>query len=275
MKLKSIVSAAVLSLALLPGLGLASGGGAPLPNVDWGHKGPFGSFDRAAIKRGAQVAVEVCLGCHSIKYIKFDQLKEVGFNEVEMLKLAEAAGKGKSDRMLSAMSDPDAKDSFGVIPPDLSLMTKARKGYENYTYGILTGYANEKETAIVEAAAEDETFTDEELKKIAGTFHLDKSHLDKVKEVALRIGNGENFNKYFPGNFFAMPQPLSNEQVEYADNTPATVAQMSKDVTVFLSWAAEPRMEERKSTGSRVLLYLILLTAMLYALKRRIWARIH
>lgn len=276
MKLKSFVRATVLGAALLvPGLALASGGGAPLPKLDWSHKGMFGSYDRAAMKRGAQVAVEICMACHSMKYIKFDQLTTIGFTEVEMMALAETQGKMKTDKMISATSDEDALDSYGVIPPDLSLMVKARKGYENYLYGILTGYVSEAESEMIDAAAEDETFTDEELKAIADKLHLDKTHMETVKEAVDRIVDGQNFNRYFPGNFFAMPQPLSGEAVEYADGTPATLEQLSKDVTVFLAWASEPTMEERKSIGFRVLAYLFLLTALLYALKRRIWAKIH
>ncbi|MBF0620598.1 MAG: hypothetical protein HQL54_01595 [Magnetococcales bacterium] len=272
---KSIRFAALIGALLLPQVGAASSGGAPLPKLDWDHKGVFGEFDNASLKRGAQIAVEVCMGCHSFKYIKFDALRQFGYTEAEVKEMAESQGKNKTDKMLSAMSKEDAIDSFNIVPPDLSLMTKARKGYENYVNAILTGYLTEEETALVEEAYEDEDLSEEEVKAIAKALHLDPHNAAYVKEVVLRIGMGSNFNKYFPGHFFAMPQPLMDEAVEYADGTQATLAQLSKDVVNFMSWTAEPTLMERKSLGIYVIIYLIIFTALLYALKRRIWAKIH
>lgn len=277
MKLGQSIKVAALGLALLvPQLANASSGGAPLPDEDWGHKGAFGRFDENALKRGAQVVTEVCMGCHSVKYIKFDQLRTIGFNESEVAALAESQGKTKKDKMITELSDEDAKDSFNIIPPDLSLMTKARKGYENYTYAILTGYLSEEETAMIEAANEDGKLSDDEIKQIAEKLHLDPHNPEKVKQVLARIEAGGSFNKYFPGNFFAMPQPLNADAVEYPEGSPeATLEQLSHDTVSFLAWASEPKQTERKSLGIRVLLYLVVFTALMYALKRRIWARIH
>lgn len=276
MRLSQFVHAAALALALcLPQIGQASSGGVPLPSEEWSHKGPFGQFDRAAMKRGAQVTMEVCMGCHSVKYIKYDHLRTMGFSESEIQDFAAANDKTKKDRMLTALDPEDAMDSYGIIPPDLSLMVKARKGYENYTYAMLVGYPSEETLEKVEAAMEDEALSDEEIKSLAELLHMDVTAPDKVKDAVARIQDGDNFNTYFPGHFLAMPQPLSDDAVEYTDGTKATLAQMSHDVTVFLSWAAEPTMEERKSTGMVVMLYLIVLSALLYALKRRVWAKLH
>ena len=270
------IKVAALGLALLvPQLADASGG-APLPEQDWGHHGAFGRFDQDALKRGAQVVTEVCMGCHSVKFIKFDQLRQIGFSEAEVAAMAEGQGKTKKDKMLTAMSDEDAQDSFNIIPPDLSLMTKARKGYEDYTYGIMTGYLTEEEIAMIEAANEDGALSDDEIKSIAGALHLDPHNPEKVKQALARIENGGNFNKYFPGNFLAMPQPLMAEAVEYPEGSPeASLHQLSHDATTFLAWAAEPTQTERKSLGVKVLIYLVIFTALMYAMKRRIWARIH
>ncbi|MBF0124099.1 MAG: hypothetical protein HQL60_02030 [Magnetococcales bacterium] len=279
MKLLRIIQAALCVLLLLPfsvGVSLASSGGPALPQQSWGFHGPFGQFDTAALKRGAQVVVEVCLACHSLKYIKFDQLKQVGFTEMEVNALASTAGKNRKDALLSAMDADAAKESFGIVPPDLSLMTKARKGYENYLYGILTGYLKDEDKAAVDRALEDDTVSDAEVKELAMLLSMDPHHPDKIREVARRIKSGDNFNKFFPGNFFAMPAPLAADgQVTYRDGTHGSIAQMSHDAVTFLAWAAEPTMADRKSAGIKVILYLIVLTVMLYAVKRRIWARIH
>ncbi|MBF0186461.1 MAG: hypothetical protein HQL50_00890 [Magnetococcales bacterium] len=276
MTFNSLVKATALVLALAtPQALLAGGAAAPLPTQDWEHKGMFGEFDNNQMKRGAQVTVEVCMGCHSVKYIKFDFLRQFGFTEQEVKDMAESQGQTKKSRMISSMSEEDAKDSFGVIPPDLSLMTKARKGYEDYTYAMLTGYLNEDESELINNAMEDDALSDSEIQSIAAKLHLNPDDPEKVKEVVTRIQNGENFNKYYPGNFFAMPQPLMADQVEYADGTKTDLHQLAKDTTAFLAWAAEPTLMERKSTGKGVLLYLILLTALLYAIKRRMWSKLH
>jgi ubiquinol-cytochrome c reductase cytochrome c1 subunit len=125
----------------------------------------------------------------------------------------------------------------GALPPDLSLITKARLGGPDYTYGILTGYHEPPE--------------------------------------GLEMQPGLTYNAVFPGHQIAMPPPLSDDAVEYADGTPATVEQMSHDVVTFLAWAAEPEMEARKRTGVKVLLFLIVFTGLLYATKRKIWAKVH
>jgi ubiquinol-cytochrome c reductase cytochrome c1 subunit len=125
----------------------------------------------------------------------------------------------------------------GAYPPDLSLIVKARPDGANYLYGLLTGYS--------EAPA------------------------------GVAMGEGMNYNKYFPGHQIAMPPPLSENSVTYSDGTPASVDQMSKDLTTFLAWTAEPELEDRKRTGIKVILFLLVLTGLLYAAKRKIWAAVH
>ena len=122
------------------------------------------------------------------------------------------------------------------MPPDLSLIVKARKGEEDYVYSILTGYEEAPD--------------------------------------GFTVPEGGHYNSAFPGNVIAMPPPLSEDAVEYADGTPATVEQMAKDVVNFLSWAAEPKMEERKRIGLRVVIFLVILIGLLYGIYRRVWARV-
>ncbi|MBF0213738.1 MAG: hypothetical protein HQM00_09275 [Magnetococcales bacterium] len=273
--LKFLKAVALAAAVVLPQSALASSDGPVLPKQDWKFVGIFGQFDQAALKRGARVAVEVCMACHSIKYIKFDALKKLGFTEAEVIALAEAQSRNKKDAMLSPMDATSAKDSFGVVPPDLSLMTKARKGYEDYLYAILNGYASDADRALVQKVMEDGSLSEQELLEVSSALGLNAHNPERVKEVLVRIQANENFNKYFPGNFFAMPQPLSDGSVTYPDGVENSLKQMSHDVTTFLAWAAEPTLMERKALGVKVMLYLMVLTVMFYAVKRRVWAKIH
>ncbi|MEO5331981.1 MAG: cytochrome c1 [Magnetococcus sp. YQC-5] len=273
--LKFLKTAALAAAVLIPQIGSASSGGPPLPQETWGFQGVFGQFDNAALKRGALVAVNVCMPCHSIKYIKFDALRQLGFTEPEVIALAESQSHTKKDRMISGLDPTAAKDSFGVTPPDLSLMTKARKGYENYTYGILTGYLTEAEQKMVKSVMDDGTINEQELMEVSSALGLDSHHPDKVKETLQRILDGGNFNKYFPGNFFAMPQPLNDGAVTYPDGVNNSLKQMAHDLTTFLAWAAEPTQTDRKTLGVKVMIFLFIWTIMLYAVKRRVWAKIH
>ena len=123
------------------------------------------------------------------------------------------------------------------MPPDLSVIIKARKGGADYVHAILTGYG--------EAPAD------------------------------VKLQEGMNYDKYFPGHQIAMPQPLSDNSVTYSDGTQATLDQEARDVATFLAWAAEPELEERHFIGLKTVLFLIVFTAMLYAVKRKVWAAVH
>ncbi len=259
---------------VFPGGAMASGGVVP-PKQNWSFTGIFGQFDNAALRRGVQVAVQTCMACHSLKYVKFDQLRQLGFTELEVKALAESQGRTKKDAMISTMDPAAAKEALGVVPPDLSLMTKARKGFEDYVYGILVGYASESDLVLANRVMADGHVSGEDAKEVAAVLQLDPHHPEKMTEVLKRLIAGENFNRYFPGHFFAMPQPLTDGAVTYTDGTENSKAQMAHDVVTFLAWAAEPTQTERKSLGFKVILYLIVLTVMLYAVKRRIWARVH
>jgi cytochrome c1 len=144
-----------------------------------------------------------------------------------------------SDRFVSPFPNEKAArfSNGGAYPPDLSVITKARANGSDYIYSLLTGY-------------------------------------EETPPEGFELTEGTHYNKYFPGHQIFMPPPLGDDYVEYADGTPATLDQEARDVVSFLAWAAEPELEVRKSMGIKVMLYLIILTAMLYVLKRRIWSRI-
>jgi ubiquinol-cytochrome c reductase cytochrome c1 subunit len=253
LKLSALLVAAGVAL-WSPGSQAAEGAAHP-KQIDWPHDGFFGTFDRAALQRGFKVYQEVCHGCHAAKYLAFRSLADLGFNEDEVKALAAAytvtdgpdengemfeRPARPSDIMPSPFPNPQAARAAngGAYPPDLSLMSKARHDGDNYIFSLLTGYE------------------------------------DPPAEVG-ELAPGQYYNHYFPGHRIGMPPPLMPDQVTFDDGTSATVEQMASDVTQFLSWLAEPKMEERKQTGIKVMLFLIVLTVLLYLYKRKVWADVH
>lgn len=241
-------------------LGLVAAGAAAQAQEDhtihlkhrhWPTDGLFGSFDRAALQRGLQVYQEVCAACHGLDYVAFRTLADLGYSEDEVKAFAAQAtvtdgpnDEGEmferpglpSDRFPSPYPNEQAAAAAngGKAPPDLSLMAKARMGGQDYIYSLLTGYEDPPE--------------------------------------GFEVPPNGYYNAYFPGHVIAMPPPLNPDQVTYADGTAATVDQMAADVSHFLFWAAEPKLEERKHMGAKVMLFLIVLTGLTFALKRKIWA---
>ncbi|MFH1806937.1 MAG: cytochrome c1 [Pseudomonadota bacterium] len=230
-------------------------GNAPVPAAqEWSWNGLFGTYDRAQLQRGLQVYKGICAGCHSLKYIAFRNLEDIGFNEDQVKAIAAdydiEDGPNEEGEMFSRpgiASDyfpspfPNdqaaAASNGGSIPPDLSLMTKARVNGPDYVFGLLTGYEEEAPEGF-------------------------------------DLAEGKYYNHYFPGHQISMAPPLYDDAVEYTDGTPATIEQHAHDVVAFLNWTAQPELEARKSMGMKVILFLIVLTAMLYALKRKIWSDI-
>lgn len=252
--MRKVFMAAVAVLLLGHGNANAAGGTKP-PAQQWSFDGIFGTFDRAQMRRGLQVYDEVCASCHSLNLVAYRHLAGIGMNEAEIKALAGekevtdgpndegemfTRPAGLSDPFVAPFSnDNEARAANnGALPPDLSLMTKARVGGQDYLYALLIGYKEEAPAGV-------------------------------------ELLEGMNYNEYFPGHQIAMGPPLDDEAVEYADGTKATLDQHARDVVSFLVWAAEPELEERKNMGIKVILFLIVLTAMLYALKRQIWAKLH
>jgi ubiquinol-cytochrome c reductase cytochrome c1 subunit len=210
----------------------------------WSFTGLHGKWDKDEIYRGYTVATQVCLACHSFKYVSHRDLMRVGFTESEVQTLAKALNMDIDAKIISAQDDKTAEETFGKVPPDLSLMAKAREGLTDYIYAVLTGYSE-----------------DPELIK---------------HDLPGGLPPNAHFNKAFPGHAIAMPSPLSgDDMVTYHDGTKATVPQMAHDVATFLAWTAEPERIERQQLGLFVLLYLVIFTALAYLTKRVIWKDIH
>src|SRR6266566_8653083 len=223
------------------------------PHQQWSFNGVFGTYDRAALQRGFQVYKEVCAACHAVKHLAFRDLAEIGYSEDEVKGIAAQVqvtdGPNDSGEMFQRpgrasdpIPGPFANDQAaraannGALPPDLSLLTKARESGPDYVYAILTGF-----------------------KDAPGGFKMNPNMY---------------YDEYFAGHQIAMPPPLNPDQVKYADGTPGTVPQMAHDVVSFLSWAAEPSLDERHRMGFKVFLFLIIATGVFYAAKRKIWSRV-
>ena len=226
----------------------------PLPHPGWSFGGIFGTYDRAALQRGFQVYSEVCSNCHSMNLLHYRDLAALGYTNDEIKAIAAqkqvTAGPNDQGDMFQRPAQP--ADPFvapyandeqaraahnGALPPDLSDIVKARDGGVDYIYGILTG------------------FTD--------------------APANFKLNDGMSYNAYFPGHQIAMPQPLSDGSVTYADGTKATLPQEAHDVVTFLAWASHPNMEERKRVGAKTILFLLAMTGVLYAAKRKVWAELH
>lgn len=227
-----------------------------LLKVDWSFAGLTGKFDRASLQRGYQVYKEVCSSCHSMKYLSYRNLGQKGGPEfsLEEVKAIAASyeiedGPNSEGDMFTRPARPS--DHFknpypndnaaiaangGAYPPDMSVLVKARPGGANYIYSILMGY--------------------------------------EEKPADFTLEEGVYYNKYMDGNKIKMMSPLSEDLIEYSDGTNATVDQTAKDVTTFLTWAAEPHLEARHKTGTKVIIYLILLATLVYLSMKKLWSRV-
>ena len=227
-----------------------------LLKTDWSFKGLFGKFDRGSLQRGYQVYTEVCASCHSMKYLSYRNLGEEGGPEfsIEQVKAIAASFEvtdgpnddGEmfsrpaklSDKFVNPYENVKAAQAAngGAYPPDMSVLAKARSGGVDYIYSVLLGYED--------------------------------------PPIGVTLDDGVYYNKYMYGNNIKMSQPLYDGSVEYADGTEATEEQMAKDVTTFLMWAAEPQLEARHRMGLKVIIYLIILTILVYFSMKKIWSRI-
>lgn len=231
------------------------------PNkYDWSFNGPFGKWDTEQLQRGFKVYNEVCSACHSLKFVAFRDLEQIGYNEGQVKTFAAskqvpgvdpATGEVTTRPGLPTDYFPSpypnavaaAAANNNAIPPDLSLITKARHDGTNYVASLLSGY----------------TDVPAELKKEFPEFALSPTG---------------HYNPYFANLGLAMAPPLSDGQVTYDDGTEATVEQMSEDVAAFLTWTAEPTLVKRKQTGWPVLIFLLFATVLAYMSKRQIWAAV-
>ncbi len=224
--------------------------------TDWSFKGLFGKFDRGSLQRGYQVYTEVCASCHSMKYLSYRNLSEKGGPEFSVAAAKAIAASFEvtdgpnadgemfqrpaklSDKFVMPYENVKAAQAAngGAYPPDMSVLVKARGGGVDYIYSLLQGYED--------------------------------------APAGVTLDDGVYYNKYMYGNKIKMSAPLSDGIVEYGDGTIASVEQMSKDVTTFLMWAAEPHLEARHRMGFKAIVYLIILTILVYFSMKKIWSRV-
>jgi ubiquinol-cytochrome c reductase cytochrome c1 subunit len=252
MMLRVITLAAAALIAASPAA-RAAGETIEIPQQTWTFSGPFGTYDRAAVQRGFAVYKQICSNCHAMRQMAYRNLRQIGFSEAQVAAIAaefqvpDLDDTGQpiqrpalpSDRFRRPYPNEAAAraSNNGAYPPDLSVMVKARADGANYIHALLTGYVD--------------------------------------PPAGFELQDGMNYNAYFPGHQIAMPNLLTDEAVEYTDGTPMTTAQYARDVTYFLTWAAEPEMEERKALGVRMILFLTVLTGLTYMVKRKVWADVH
>lgn len=249
------------ALVLIGGPAFASGNAEEAPDVAFSFEGPFGTYDQAQLQRGYKVYREVCSACHSMNLLSFRNLGDRGgpfydakyktSNDNPYVKAI--AAEAQIDDIDSETGDPIKRagtpaDRFprpfpndaaakasngGALPPDLSLIAKAREGGPEYIAALMQGFVAAPHGH--EAPA------------------------------------GLHYNKYFPGGFIAMAAPLAPGKVEFDDGTKSTLRNQADDVAAFLMWAAEPKLEERKQMGAAVMVFLVLFAGLLYASYRRVW----
>jgi ubiquinol-cytochrome c reductase cytochrome c1 subunit len=225
-----------------------------MPHERWSFQSLFGTYDLAAAQRGFQIYSNVCSNCHSMKLLHYRDLSGIGLDADQIKAIAAnvTVPSGLDDQgnpkdgpatPASPFKSPFANDiaaraaNNGALPPDLSLIVNAREGGPDYVYGILTGFAQ--------------------------------------APAGFKLQDGMNYNKTFPGHQIAMPQPLQDGTVEYTDGTPTNLNQEAHDVVTFLDWAANPETVERKQIGVRVILFLVFMTGITYAVKRKVWSDVH
>jgi len=246
----------ILFFNLIMGLSIAAEQTEKLLNPGWEFKGFVGKFDRGSLQRGYQVYTEVCSSCHSLKYLSYRNLSEPGgpeFTEDQVKAIASqfevtdgpnddgdmfTRPARPSDNFVSPYENDNAAKASngGAYPPDMSVLVKARQGGADYIYSLLLGYED--------------------------------------PPTGISLDEGVYYNKYMSGNNIKMSNPLSDGLVEYGDGTSATVEQMAKDVVTFLAWTAEPHLEKRHKIGFRAIIYLIILTILVYFSMKKIWSRV-
>jgi len=236
-----------------------------LKKHDWPHAGPFGQFDKAALQRGLQVYKEVCSACHSLNMVAFRELGDLGYSKAEVKSFAsdyefpDGVDENGEDKFRKGLaqdyfpspfaSEADARDANnGALPPDFSLLGKSREHLSLFTPW-------------------NSVYSEDYIVGILTTFHEEAPH-------GVTLADGMHFNETFPGNQIAMAPPLSDEMVEFADGTVATKEQMAQDVATFIYWAAEPKMEARKRMGFKVIIFMTLLTIMLYFVNKSVWKKV-
>jgi ubiquinol-cytochrome c reductase cytochrome b/c1 subunit len=246
------------------------------PSLKWSFAGPFGKYDRGQLQRGFKVYREVCQNCHSLTMLSFRNLGETGGPEFSKEQVEALAAEYKvkdapddkgdindrpgrpADRFPAPFANEQAARAAngGANPPDMSVLAKARgyeRGFPQFLIDIILQYQEAGPDYIV---------------AILKGYDPPPAGFKPPSATTY-------YNTYFPGHAIGMPKPLSDGQVEYPDGSPTTVDQYAKDVAAFMMWAAEPHLEARKRIGFQVLIFLLVLSGLLYFTKKRIWAGAH
>jgi len=272
--MKSILSLAVLgSLAVSAAVSpVLAAGETPQPTMQkWSFSGPFGTFDRAQLQRGFKVYREVCQTCHGLDLLSFRNLGQPGgpgYSEAQVKQIAseykikdgpndqgemfERDGR-PADRFPRPWANENAaRTQYGAVPPDLSVMAKARTFERSFPWFVFDIFTQYQEQGVDYITA------------------LMQGYEDKPP-AGVNVPSGLSYNQYFPGHVLAMPKPMEDGRVTYEDGSPQTLAQYSKDVSAFLMWAAEPHMEARKRIGFQVMIFLLVFAGLLYFTKKKVW----
>ena len=252
-----LAAALLLALAAQTGVSLATHDEPHIQRQSWSFNGPFGRYDRAELQRGFQVYKEICSNCHSMRLLSYRNLGEEGGPEFSPEAVNILAGQvqvsdGPNDqgemferpaRPSDRFHSPFANEQLariangGALPPDLSVMAKARPGGPDYIYALLTGYSE--------------------------------------PPLDMKMTEGMHYNAAFPGHQIAMPSLLSDGVIAYTDGTKPTLDNYAKDVSAYLMWAAEPKLEERHKMGAQVMIFLLAFSVIMFLAKRAVWARMH
>jgi cytochrome c1 len=241
----------------------------PPPRLKWSFAGPFGKYDEAQLQRGFKIYRDVCSNCHSMDMLTFGNLADAGgpgFSEGQAeavaaeYKIKDLDDKGEPTERAGRLADhfpapfPNALAAAaanGVAPPDMSTLAKARSYSRGFPWFVFDAFTQYQEQGPDYIAA------------------ILKGYVDPPKDF--KLPEGGHYNEYFPGHNIAMPPPLQAGQVTFDDGSPQTMEQYSKDVAAFLMWAAEPKLVQRKRMGFQVMIFLIVLTGLLYFTKKKVW----
>jgi len=240
----------------------------------WSFAGPFGKFDRGQLQRGFKVYREVCSVCHGLKLIAFRNLADpggLGFIAAQAQAVAAEYkiqdGPNDQGEMFERPgrladyfpppfpNDQAARARYNAVPPDLSVIAKARgfeRGFPYWVFDLITQYQEQGPdyvTALLQG-------------------------YEANPPAGFTLPPGSFYNKYYPAHAIVMPPPLSDQRVEYTDGSPMTVEQYAKDISAFLMWAAEPHLDQRKRVGMQVFIFLVIFAGLLYFTKKKVWYQV-
>jgi ubiquinol-cytochrome c reductase cytochrome b/c1 subunit len=244
------------------------------PRQKWSFAGPFGHYDKGQLQRGLKVYREVCAVCHGMKYVAFRDLEALGYSEGQVKAIAseykipdgpndqgdmfERAGRPADYFPTPWPNENAARARYNGVPPDFSVLAKARgyeRGFPWFIFDMLP-FTQFQEQGV-------------------DYIHAVMTGYQEKPPAGVTLPAGSFYNEYFPGHAIAMPPPLSDKRVDYTDGSPTTVDQYAKDVAAFMMWAAEPHMEARKRIGFQVMIFLLVLSGLLYFTKKKVWAAAH